>query len=60
LLSARKSRGEALVFATLDRLAPADAAFVNSAFAMALDFDDYLLSLVKAALCVNIFEATTC
>jgi 2-methylcitrate dehydratase PrpD len=44
VLKARKSKGEALVFASLDRMSPADAAFVNSAFAMALDFDDYLLT----------------
>ncbi len=44
VLAARKSNGEALVFATLDRVAPADAAFINAAFAMALDYDDYLLS----------------
>lgn len=44
VLKARNSEGNALVFATLDRVAPIDAAFVNAAFAMSLDFDDYLLT----------------
>ena len=33
-----------MVFATGDRRSPEDAAFANAAFAMALDFDDYMLS----------------
>ena len=41
---ARKSRGKALIYATRDRVAPLDAAYVNSAFSMSLDYDDYLLS----------------
>lgn len=44
VLRARKSSGNALIFATLDRTAPSDAAFVNAAFAMSLDFDDYMLA----------------
>lgn len=40
----RDAPGEAMVFATGDRLAPADAAFVNAAFAMAFDCDDYMLT----------------
>jgi len=43
VLVARRSAGDALVLATGDRVAPADAAFVNAAFAMALDHDDYML-----------------
>lgn len=38
------SPGDALVFATRQRLRPEDAAFANTAFAMSLDFDDYMLS----------------
>ena len=34
VLSARKSQGDALVFATLDKVAPEDAAFINSAFSI--------------------------
>ncbi len=41
---ARRSRGNALVFASGERVAPCDAPYVNSAFAMSLDYDDYLLS----------------
>jgi len=44
VLRARRSRGRALVYATGDRVAPLDAAYVNSAFSMSLDYDDYLLS----------------
>ncbi len=44
VLDARRSEGTSVVFATGDRLAPQDAAFTNAAFAMALDYDDYLLS----------------
>lgn len=40
----RRSRGSALVWATGERMAPLDAAYVNSAFSMSLDYDDYLLS----------------
>jgi len=43
VLEARRGPGSGLVFATGERIAPADAAFVNAAFAMALDFDDYML-----------------
>jgi 2-methylcitrate dehydratase PrpD len=43
-LEACRRPGPALVFATGDLLEPGDAAFVNAAFAMSLDFDDYLLS----------------
>lgn len=43
VLRARRSEGEALVLATGDRVAPADAAFINAAYAMALDHDDYML-----------------
>ncbi len=43
VLAARKRRGNSLVLATGDRIPRADAAFVNAAFAMALDFDDYML-----------------
>lgn len=39
-----QSQGNALIFATLDRMAPSDAVFVNAAFAMSLDFDDYMLA----------------
>jgi len=38
------SVGSAMVFATGARMAPADAAFVNAAFAMAFDCDDYMLT----------------
>lgn len=44
LTSCRGAEGRALIFATGEGLAPAEAAYVNSAFAMSLDFDDYLLS----------------
>jgi len=44
VLKARRGRGRSLVFATRDRRSRLDAAFANASFAMALDFDDYLLS----------------
>jgi len=44
VLRARRGRGRSLVFATGDRRSRLDAAFTNASFAMALDFDDYLLS----------------
>ena len=44
VLKARSGRGKALVYATGDRRSRLDAAFVNASFAMALDFDDYMLS----------------
>jgi 2-methylcitrate dehydratase PrpD len=43
-LEACRRPGPALVFATGDRLDPEAAAFVNAAFAMSLDYDEYLLS----------------
>ncbi len=38
------SSGSAMVFATGERIASADAAFVNAAFAMSFDCDDYMLT----------------
>lgn len=44
LAAFRTGDGDATVFATTERLAPADAAFVNAAFAMSFDCDDYMLT----------------
>jgi len=44
VLRARNRRGKAMVYATGQRRAPADAAFANAAFAMSLDWDDYMLT----------------
>ena len=44
VLRARAAPGRTLVIATGDRRAPLDAAFVNAAFAMSLDMDDYMLA----------------
>lgn len=44
VLRAMTSEGQSMVFATGDRRSPEQAAFTNAAFAMALDFDDYMLS----------------
>ncbi len=44
VLRACRRTGPALCFATGERLAAEEAGFVNAAFAMALDYDDYLLS----------------
>lgn len=44
VLKTRKTKGKSMVYATCDRVAGPDAAFINSAFAMALDYDDYMLS----------------
>jgi 2-methylcitrate dehydratase PrpD len=42
LTGMRWGAGDATVLATGERLAPADAAFVNAAFSMAQDFDDII------------------
>lgn len=44
VLRSLTASGNRMVFATGDRRSPEDAAFANAAFAMALDFDDYMLS----------------
>lgn len=65
LTSMRSGAGDATVIATGQRLAPADAAFVNAAFSMAQDFDDIIWightchSAVFAALAVAEAEGKT-
>jgi len=44
VLRTKRDPGNAMVFATGDRRSPAHAAYVNAAFAMSLDCDDYMLT----------------